>query len=132
MSRLVRVFVQRRAGIRARLLLTLVLCGLSADLLAGGAIGTSEKSDQVDQLLSVFTTGIQPGAAVMVIRNGIVVHSKGYGYADLDKAILITPAACRIIMMSLMYPHGWRRAGILDLHRGERVPAHWYGWLGDP
>jgi CubicO group peptidase (beta-lactamase class C family) len=93
MSRLIRAFVQRRAAIRAQLLLTLFLCGLSVDLLAGGAIGTGEKSEQVDQLFSVFTTGIQPGAAVMVIRNGIVVHSKGYGYADLDKATPITPAS---------------------------------------
>ncbi len=52
-----------------------------------------EKSGQVDKLFSSFTIGIQPGAAVMVIRDGSIVHSKGYGYANLEEEIPITPSS---------------------------------------
>ncbi len=83
----------RRTGIVTRLLLTLIFCGLSFELLAGEAALLSEKSERVDQLFSEFTAGIQPGAAVMVIRDGAVVHSKGYGYANLGEKIPITPSS---------------------------------------
>jgi len=63
------------------------------DVQAGDAVYAGEKSRQVDQLFSVFTEGIQPGAAVMVIRKGVVVHSKGYGYANLEKKTPITSAS---------------------------------------
>lgn len=43
------------------------------------------RSGQVDALFAEFTEGVQPGAAVMVIENGEVVHRAGYGYANLEE-----------------------------------------------
>lgn len=53
----------------------------------------NSKSRQTDELFSGFTTGVQPGAAVMVIHDGQVVHAKGYGYANLAQKTPITPAS---------------------------------------
>jgi N-acyl-D-aspartate/D-glutamate deacylase len=47
-------------------------------------------SQQVDELFAPLTVAMQPGAAVMVIRDGKILHTGHYGYADLDKAIPIT------------------------------------------
>jgi len=44
---------------------------------------------QVDALFAHFTEGIQPGAAVMVIRDGHVAHSAGYGYAEIEGPVPI-------------------------------------------
>ena len=92
MNRFFTASSQLSTGIRIWLLLILLFCGLSFELLAGDS-STSEKSERVDQLFSVFTTGIQPGAAVMVIQNGTIVHSRGYGYANLEERIPITPTS---------------------------------------
>jgi CubicO group peptidase (beta-lactamase class C family) len=45
---------------------------------------TPEPSAKVDKLFGVFVDGVQPGAAVMIIRNGQIVHAQGYGFARLD------------------------------------------------
>ena len=44
----------------------------------------TRKSAQVDELLAPMTKGDSPGAAVMVIRDGRVLHSKGYGFANRE------------------------------------------------
>ena len=60
-------------------------------ILAGGCAGVQqEASKQVDELFAPLATGVQPGAAVMVIRRGQIVHQAGYGYADLERRVPIT------------------------------------------
>ena len=49
------------------------------------------KSAQVDALFAPFNQGETPGAAVLVIQNGAIVHHKGYGLARLDTKEPITP-----------------------------------------
>jgi len=49
-------------------------------------------SQQVDDLFAPLTVGIQPGAAVMVIRDAEVVHEGHYGFADISKEKPITAA----------------------------------------
>lgn len=44
----------------------------------------ADKSAQVDALVSSLVKENSPGAAVMVIQDGQVVHGKGYGLARLD------------------------------------------------
>jgi CubicO group peptidase (beta-lactamase class C family) len=39
---------------------------------------------KVDQLFAGLTRGVQPGAAVLVVEHGAIVHRAAYGYADLD------------------------------------------------
>lgn len=64
----------------------------------------AEASHKVDALFAPFTEGRQPGAAVMVIRNGKVVHQAGYGYADLDTGTPITPqSAFRLASVSKQF-----------------------------
>jgi len=48
-----------------------------------------DHSDRVTSLFAHLDEGIQPGAAVMVISNGKVVYSKGFGYADIGKKVRI-------------------------------------------
>ncbi|HEX6315519.1 MAG TPA: serine hydrolase domain-containing protein, partial [Gemmatimonadaceae bacterium] len=44
----------------------------------------------VDSIFGQFSTGLTPGAAVAVVRNGTLVLSKGYGHADLEHRVPIT------------------------------------------
>jgi CubicO group peptidase (beta-lactamase class C family) len=47
------------------------------------------QSQRVDRLFASFTVGVQPGAGVLVIRDGRIVHQAGYGYADLERRVPI-------------------------------------------
>ena len=38
----------------------------------------------VDALFERFASGVQPGCAVGVIRDGALLHAAGYGFADLE------------------------------------------------
>jgi CubicO group peptidase (beta-lactamase class C family) len=48
------------------------------------ASSLAAKSAQIDALLAPFNQANTPGAAVLVIQNGHIVHHKGYGLARLD------------------------------------------------
>jgi CubicO group peptidase (beta-lactamase class C family) len=68
------------------------------------SVGTADASQQVDALFAPLTAGIQPGAAVMVVRDGEIVHAASYGYADLDNRIPITPdSAFRLASVSKQF-----------------------------
>lgn len=62
-------------------------CSDSPDGEATG-VGANE---QVDAVFDHFTVPGSPGAAVMVIREGDVIHSKGYGLADLGSGEALGP-----------------------------------------
>lgn len=47
--------------------------------------------DQIDSLFSHYDRPGSPGCAVCVVRDGEVIFSAGYGYANLDNNIPITP-----------------------------------------
>jgi CubicO group peptidase (beta-lactamase class C family) len=47
--------------------------------------------DQVDALLSAWDSTSSPGCALAVLQRGNIVYSKGYGMADLEQGIAITP-----------------------------------------
>jgi CubicO group peptidase (beta-lactamase class C family) len=50
----------------------------------------AKRSTKVDELFNDFISDDSPGAAVMVIRKGKVVHSAGYGLANLEEGEPIT------------------------------------------
>lgn len=52
----------------------------------------SGKSRQVDELFASYLTDRSPGAAVIVIQDGRILHQAGYGLADLAKGTPITPS----------------------------------------
>ena len=51
---------------------------------------TAGESARVDAIMSALVGAATPGAAVIVIRDGKVVHQKGYGLADVDAKTPIT------------------------------------------
>jgi CubicO group peptidase (beta-lactamase class C family) len=63
------------------------LCGviLLAAACTPATDDTAQASKEVDALFARYAVGVQPGAAVMVIHEGRIVHQAGYGYADLDE-----------------------------------------------
>ncbi|HSL70263.1 MAG TPA: serine hydrolase domain-containing protein, partial [Longimicrobiales bacterium] len=48
-------------------------------------------SQQVDEVFAQWNRPGSPGAAVVVVKNGDVVYQNGYGFANLDYDIPITP-----------------------------------------
>src|SRR5690606_20548503 len=48
-------------------------------------------SAQVDSLFAKMNHPDKPGAAVLVIKDGVVLHRAGYGSANLEYQIPITP-----------------------------------------
>ena len=79
---------------------TLTRCGL---LLAGALLAPwaqtgfariahndAAASAKVDQLFATFREGVHPAAAVLVVRDGKIVHQGAYGYADVDKKVPLT------------------------------------------
>jgi CubicO group peptidase (beta-lactamase class C family) len=51
-----------------------------------------EKHKQVDELFTVWDTDNTPGAAVAIVKNGVIIYKKGYGSANLEYDIPITPS----------------------------------------
>ncbi|MCY3412757.1 MAG: beta-lactamase family protein [Candidatus Heimdallarchaeota archaeon] len=46
---------------------------------------------EIDELFKEYSQGITPGAVIGVIKNGEMVFSKAYGYANLEYDIKLTP-----------------------------------------
>jgi CubicO group peptidase (beta-lactamase class C family) len=59
-------------------------------LAADGPAAKGTASAQVDALFAHFQQGVQPGAGVLVVWRGAIVHEVAYGYADLENKIPLT------------------------------------------
>lgn len=64
--------------------------GNSAALTGQDAAALERRADSV---FARYQTGVGPGAAVAVVRDGKVVFRKGYGYASLEHRVPITPTS---------------------------------------
>jgi len=66
---------------------------LVGSMLAAGSPGLSQQSSdrRVDAMFSDLSKPGSPGCAVGVYRDGKIVVAKGYGYANLEDSIPITP-----------------------------------------
>ena len=70
---------------------------LSIALLAPTSIAAQSRaldarsSRRIDSLFAAYATDSTPGYALGVIRNGRLIYAKGYGLANLDDRIPITP-----------------------------------------
>ena len=60
-------------------------------LLATGCDVRPRDNAKVDQLFAQWDRADSPGAAVVVVKDGAVVYQHGYGCADLEHRIPITP-----------------------------------------
>lgn len=72
------------------LLLSALFWAIPGALVAQGA--TRAQVEQVDAIFAGWSDASGPGASVAVTRNGRVIYSQGYGSAQLEYAIPITPA----------------------------------------
>ena len=50
-------------------------------------------NDKVDELFTIWNTNNSPGASVAIVQNGEIAYKKGYGMANLEYDIPITPAS---------------------------------------
>ena len=71
----------------ARILTILVI--LSLVIGCGGEGATTEA--RVDQVFAQWDKPDSPGCALAVIRDGEIVYERGYGMADLDRRVPISP-----------------------------------------
>ena len=71
--------------------LVLLLAAIAAsDSLATPA--TDARNQKTDELFAAWAKRDSPGAALAVLKDGQVVYEKGYGMADLERDVAITPA----------------------------------------
>jgi CubicO group peptidase (beta-lactamase class C family) len=76
----------------SRVFVPALLCLLTATCAAQSASAPTEKPEaKVDALFQKMDTTISPGCALSVIRDHKIIYERGYGMADLDHNIPITP-----------------------------------------
>jgi CubicO group peptidase (beta-lactamase class C family) len=49
-------------------------------------------SQKVDQIFARWNKPDSPGAAVVVLKDGLIIHKRGYGMANLKNGMSITPS----------------------------------------
>ena len=85
-----RVITYRRLAIAAGL--ALAASSLSfAGVAAGQVYPQTDLAAQVDELFAEWDTEVSPGAAVGIFKEGRIIYARGYGIANLDYGIPITP-----------------------------------------
>ena len=52
----------------------------------------SEIESQIDALVGNYLGITTPGVAVVVVKDGEIIFSRGYGYADIERQITVDPA----------------------------------------
>jgi CubicO group peptidase (beta-lactamase class C family) len=78
-----------RAGVVPALAIaaTLLLPAMAALTAEHGRESDVEASARVDKLFEPLTKGVQPGAGVLVVEHGEIVHQAVYGYADVERRV---------------------------------------------
>jgi len=61
-------------------------------LFLASCLSADEKTDQVDRLFSPWDTTTSPGAALAIIKDGLVIYERGYGMAKLEDDLIMTPS----------------------------------------
>jgi hypothetical protein len=79
-------------GFACLLAVSLVLAYLPALLYAQEVIGVRDgRTARVDALFAEWDRDDSPGCALGVYRDGAIVYARGYGMADLERRVPITP-----------------------------------------
>jgi CubicO group peptidase (beta-lactamase class C family) len=87
---------RRAASFVAATLLLVGLPAMPAAQQTSRAAGSSVAADPaagIDAILAQWNRAGSPGAAVAVVREGEIVHSQGYGLANLEYDVPITPSS---------------------------------------
>ncbi len=69
----------------------LILKALGMCLLATVCHARDRANPKIDKLFAQWDRADSPGAAVVIVKDGTVVYQHGYGYANLEHRIPITP-----------------------------------------
>src|SRR4030095_15332618 len=69
----------------------LVAGALGILLLVNASAASNPNDAKVDKLFAQWDRKDSPGAAIVVVKDGAVVYQHGYGYANLEHRIPITP-----------------------------------------
>lgn len=69
--------------------LSALVLALSANVAFGQSTGPGRT---VDSLFAPYNDGVRPGLAVAVVRDGRMIFANGYGMANLEHRVRITPA----------------------------------------
>ncbi|MER2106837.1 MAG: serine hydrolase domain-containing protein [Solibacillus sp.] len=78
--------------------------------------------EEIDKYVSKYLDQSTPGAAITVVKDGAIIFSKGYGYANLEKEIMVDPHKTVFEYGSISKLFVWTAAmqlveqGKLDLH----------------
>src|SRR5499433_1980439 len=70
--------------------MTVSLCALAQP--QSGASSSEGAAAQVDKVFARFDKPDSPGCALAVIKDGEIIYKRGYGMADLNRKIPISPA----------------------------------------
>ena len=86
--------LRQSASSRILILITFALCLLGTKSLVARPDETGEDADKkkVDDVFAQFDKPGLPGCAVGVFREGAVVYARGYGEADLERDVRISPS----------------------------------------
>jgi CubicO group peptidase (beta-lactamase class C family) len=55
------------------------------------AAAVSSLQDETDKVFTAWDSSVTPGCALSVMKDGQIIYKRGYGMADLDHDIVITP-----------------------------------------
>ncbi len=78
--------------------------------------------EEIDEYVSNYIGQSTPGASIIVIKNGDIIFSKGYGYANIEKEVIVDPQKTVFEYGSISKLFVWTAAmqlveqGELDLH----------------
>ena len=53
----------------------------------------SFNTNRIDEIFSEWDKPTSPGCALAVIRDGEIIYKRGYGMADLERSVPITPGS---------------------------------------
>jgi len=68
------------------------LFALASSATTPTGIPLSEIENRIDELVANYMRKFTPGTAIVVVHDGEVVFSRGYGYADIGRQIPVDPA----------------------------------------
>src|SRR5260370_42618215 len=60
-------------------------------VVAAGFCAEDDRGKRIDDILQQWNKPVMPGASVAVIQDGKLAYQKGYGAANLEYGIAITP-----------------------------------------
>jgi CubicO group peptidase (beta-lactamase class C family) len=83
--------MKKNKKIGYRLLPALLFLALAAQLGAGVPGSDRKLANEIDKVMNEIYKPGEPGAAIIVCRNGLTIFRKGYGLADLELAVKVEP-----------------------------------------